>query len=192
MDTPSKMALAMQSASSCSFSARCRPIFAPGPAAVQRVLPLRSWLLAMTALAASQDVLGGAVVLLQAHHLGPGEVLLEMQNVLDGGPPELVDALVVVAHHAQVAAALGQQTDKPVLGVVGVLVLVHHQVAEAVLVVLQHVGAGLEQAHGVDDEVVKVHGVGIGQAALVDPVGLGHLLQAEVVPGAGLECPPAW
>ena len=134
-----------------------------------------------------QDVLSGAVVLLPAHPLGPGEVLLEMQNVLDGGPPELVDALVVVAHHAQVAAALGQQTDKPVLGVVGVLVLVHHQVAETVLVVLQHVGAGLEQAHGVDDEVVKVHGVGIGQAALVDPVGLGHLLQAEVVPGAGLE-----
>ena len=87
---------------------------------------------------------------------------------------------------------LGQQADKPVLGVVGVLVLVHHQVAEPVLVVLQHVGAGLEQAHGVDDEVVKVHGVGIGQAALVDPVGLGHLLQAEVVPGAGARSPPAW
>ena len=79
-----------------------------------------------------QDVLSGAVVLLQAHHLGPGEVLLEMQNILDGGPPELVDALVIVAHHAQVAAALGQQTDKPVLGVVSVLVLVHHQVAETV------------------------------------------------------------
>ena len=48
-----------------------------------------------------QDVLGGAVVLLEQDHLGAGEVALELLDVPDRGAAEGVDRLVGVAHHAQ-------------------------------------------------------------------------------------------
>ena len=45
---------------------------------------------------------------LQAENLGPGELVLKLEDVFDGGPPELIDALVVVPHHAQVPPGGGQ------------------------------------------------------------------------------------
>ena len=127
-----------------------------------------------------EDGLGRAVVLLEPDDLGFWVLLLEAQNILDSGPPEAVDGLVVVAHHADVLILLGQQLDQHILGVVGVLILVHHDVAEFVLVVVQHVGVLLEEGHGVDDDVVEVHGVGFLEPLFVEDVGLGDLIQPEI------------
>ena len=49
-----------------------------------------------------EDVRGRAVVLLEADHLGAGEVLLEAQDVADLGAAPAVDRLVVVADAADV------------------------------------------------------------------------------------------
>ena len=84
------------------------------------------------------DVLGGAVVLLQLEDLQLGVVLLEVQNVLNISAPEGVDALRVVAHHADVAVLGGQLARNQVLGVVRVLVLIHHHELEQVLVLVEH------------------------------------------------------
>jgi hypothetical protein len=40
--------------------------------------------------------------------VGLGVVVLELEDVLDVGPAEAVDALIVVAHHRQVAVLGGQ------------------------------------------------------------------------------------
>ena len=77
-----------------------------------------------------EDRLGGAVVLLQLDHRGVGEVVLEIEDVADVGVAEAVDRLIVVADHHQVAVLGGEQLQQPVLGVVGVLVLVDEDVAE--------------------------------------------------------------
>ena len=53
----------------------------------------------------------------------------------------------------------GQQVDQPVLGVVGVLVLVDEHEAEGALVVLAAVREALEQLDGLHEQVVEVHGV---------------------------------
>jgi hypothetical protein len=74
--------------------------------------------------------------------LGAREVALEAQDVVDLGPAPAIDRLVVVAHAADVLAALGQQPQPQVLGDVGVLVLVDHHVLEAPLEVGQHVRIG--------------------------------------------------
>ena len=49
----------------------------------------------------------------------------------DLGAAEAVDRLVVVPDHGQVPLLAGEQLQQPVLGVVGVLVLVHQDPAEA-------------------------------------------------------------
>ncbi len=56
--------------------------------------------------------------------------LAELEDVADRGAAELVDRLVVVAHHRDVAVPLGDQGDELRLGPVGVLELVHEHVLE--------------------------------------------------------------
>ena len=114
-----------------------------------------------------QDVRGGAVVALQPHHLGAGEIALEAQDVVHLGAPPAVDRLVVIADAADVAPALGQQAQPQVLGDIGVLVLVHQQVAEALLEGLQHVRMGGEDGQIVQQQVAKVAGVQRPQPVLV-------------------------
>lgn len=89
-----------------------------------------------------EDRLRGAVVLLQEDRRRARVVLLELEDVADGRAPEGVDRLVRVTDHAQLGGGVvlpgraDQLTDQRVLGVVGVLVLVDEDVAEAAAVVL--------------------------------------------------------
>ena len=92
-----------------------------------------------------QHVAHAAVVLFQLHRVRVRVVLLELQDVADVGATPAVDGLVVVAHHHDVLVLRGQKPRDGVLGVVRVLVFVHHEVAEAVLIGVQHVGVVLQQ-----------------------------------------------
>ncbi len=124
-----------------------------------------------------EDLLRGAVVLLQADDLRVRVVALELEDVADVGAAPRVDALVVVAHHGEVAVRAGEQVGEPVLGVVGVLVLVDEHEAERLLVVLQPVRIALEQLDRLHQKVVEVHGVHLGVALLVELVGVGRHLR---------------
>ena len=120
-----------------------------------------------------EDRLGRAVVLLELDHLRLGEVALEVEDVADVGVAEAVDRLVLVADDHQVAVLGGEQLQQPVLGVVGVLVLVDEDVAEGAAPALAHL---LEQLEGVDrahQQVVEVHRVGGEHPLLVEREGLG-------------------
>ena len=80
-----------------------------------------------------------------------------------------------------VAVLGGEQLGDGVLGAVGVLVLVHHEIAEAVLVGLAHVLVVLQQQVAVQKKVVEIEGVGRAQALLQALVhALGHLAHRVV------------
>ena len=81
-----------------------------------------------------------------------------------------------VAHDHEVLVLGGEQIGDLVLDVVGVLVLVDADVAEALLVLLQHLGARTQQLERADEQVVEVHGVRGAQAALELQVHLARLL----------------
>ena len=132
-----------------------------------------------------QNVAGGAVVLLQADGDGVLVLVLKVQNVLDGSAPELVNALVVIAHHTEIAPAAGQQGAQHILGVVGILILIHQHIAELALIILPHIILGLEQLHGLADDVVKVQGAGLAAALLVFGIDAGHCLFIIVLPRLG-------
>ena len=114
-----------------------------------------------------QDALGRAIVLLQPHDLGAGKVLLEIEDVADVGAAPLVDRLIAVADHAHVAMLGGQQLDDPVLGAVGVLVLVDQDVAPEPAVPGQDLRNLRQQAHDQQEQVVEVHGAGLPQPLVV-------------------------
>ena len=57
-----------------------------------------------------------------------------------------------------------------VLDVVHVLVLVHQDIAIAVLQAFQHFGAFLQQVNGFGQQVVEVEGVVVAQFLLIDRV----------------------
>ena len=103
------------------------------------------------------------------------EILFKIQDVLDIGAAETVDRLVVVADDAEVAVAGRQQADQPVLGVVGVLVLVDQDIAEALLIVSQDIRIVGQQTDGLEEDVVKIHAVALFQLILVQAIDFGDL-----------------
>ena len=117
-----------------------------------------------------EDVSGGAVVALQPDHLRAGKVLLEAEDVADLGAAPAVDRLVVVADAADAAVRLRQQPEPEVLGDVGVLVLVHQQIAETLLVALEHVPVAGEEGEVVQQQVAEVGGVHGAQPLLIGGV----------------------
>ena len=85
-----------------------------------------------------QNDLRRPVVLLQADDPGVGKVLFELENVADVGAAPGVDALVLVAHRADVFVLAGQQLHQLVLRAVGVLIFVDQHISIAALVALAH------------------------------------------------------
>ena len=122
--------------------------FVSGAVARPQCLALSALVMADDGVGGIQNILGGTVVLLQANRAHPPILPFKAEDVLDIGAPEPIDALVVIAHHADVAIASRQQTGQQVLQMVGVLILVHQHIAELPLIVLPHLRAALQQLYG--------------------------------------------
>ncbi len=127
-----------------------------------------------------EDVRRRAVVLLEADDLRPGEIALEAQDVADLGAAPGVDRLIVVADAAEIAMPLRQQPQPQILRDIGVLVLVDQDVAEAMLIVREDVGAGGENGEVVQQQIAEIGGVQRHQPLLIEPeerrgAAVGHL-----------------
>src|ERR1017187_343123 len=104
------------------------------------------------------DIFGGSVILFQFINLEFGIIFLEIEDVLNISAPECVDTLCVVAYHADVTIGGGEFADNQVLDMVGILVLIHHYVAEFLLVFVQHIRIVLEKLVSLKQQIIKVHG----------------------------------
>ena len=78
--------------------------------------------------------------------------------------------------------SLGEQLQQPVLGVVGVLVLVDEDVAEGAAPALADLLEELEHVDRADQEVVEVHRVGLEHPLLVEREDLGDDLLEDRCP----------
>ncbi len=118
-----------------------------------------------------QDDLRRAVVSFELDDLGFAEVLLEVEDVAQVGPPPLVNRLIGIADDGDVAVRFGKTADQQVLRTVGVLVLVDHHVLEFSRVELPDLLRGFEELHRFQEQVVEVERIRVGerlQVALVD------------------------
>ncbi len=120
-----------------------------------------------------QNATGGAVVLLQLDHFQVRPVFLQLGQVFRPRTAPGVDRLVVVAHHREAPLRVGEHAHQFVLGAVGVLVLVHQQVLNAMAPFLQNARLLAEQLRRHQDQVVEVHRVAGAQHAVVALIGHG-------------------
>ena len=137
-------------------------------------LALASLVVANHRVGCIQNVLGGAIILLQTD--GPGVLiaLLEAENVGDVCSPEAIDALVIIAHHADIPVTARQQACQEKLQVVGILILVDEYVAELILIVRAHLPVALQQCNRVQNDVVKVQGIGLPEFLIVKLIYFTH------------------
>ena len=146
---------------------------------------LRVALLLHTARVALDDRVGGihdglrrAVVLLELKGLRRGVVLAEGEDVLNLRATERVDTLGIVAHHAHPAVLHREAADDDILRIVGVLILIHEDVLELLLILRQHLGAVAQQDVGLQQQVIEIHRtICLAAAAIlhIDIAELGHL-----------------
>ena len=139
----------------------------PRPVLCPQGLSLAPLVVADDGVGRVQNVLRGAVILLQPDGAGALVLLFKAENVADVRAAETVNALVVVAHHADIVPFVGQKAGQQVLQVVGVLILVDEDITEFVLVVRPHIRAVLQQPDGVQDDVVEVQRIGVPQLSVV-------------------------
>jgi hypothetical protein len=104
-------------------------------------------------------------------------------DVLDFRAAPAVDRLVVVAHHHQAVATLGQQAQPGVLHGVGVLELVHQNVPEALLIVRQQARVIAPQVEGAQQQFGEVDDAGAQAGGLVGFIDAAHGGQEQVAAG---------
>ena len=139
------------------------------------VLRYLAFVLADEAVGGLDDELCGAVVLLQLEELGVGVGLAEVKDIVDVGAAEAVDALGIVAHHADALALAGEQPDDALLGEVRVLILVDEHILELLDVFLADVLMLVEEQERLHQQVVEVHRVGLTAPHRVHLIYGGHL-----------------
>ena len=126
-----------------------------------------------------QDVLGGAVILLEADYHSVGIDFFKVQDIADVGAAEFIDGLIVISHNTEIFVSAGKKADQLKLGAVGILVFVDHDIAEAPLVHLQHFIVGVKKLHGQHQQIVEIQSVIFAKKPLVLLVGHADLLFAE-------------
>ena len=123
-----------------------------------------------------QHVLGGAVILFEANDQRIRINLFKIQNIAYIGAPEAVNGLVVIADDAQVPVLIRQKPHQLELRIVGVLILVHHDIAETVLIRCEHLVMGMKQLHGQHEQIIEIHGVILAEPLLILVIGVRNAL----------------
>ena len=154
----------------CLLMVIIRPVIAKFLAAVTvrpQFLALSAAVVADYRIRRVQNVPLAPVVLLQLDDLRLRKIRLKVQDVPDIRPAPLVNALVVVPDHAQIVVPVRQLADQPVLNMVRILILVHHDILKTLLVAQQNLLIPLKEFHSVQQDIVKVHRIVLPQPLLV-------------------------
>ncbi len=108
-----------------------------------------------------------------------GKILLEAENIVHFRAAPAIDRLVVIAHAAHIARAARQKAQPQILGDVGVLILVHQQIAELAVKIRQHIVMVLEDGDVVQQKIAEIAGVQHAQAVLIELVEFPRLAVCE-------------
>ena len=119
-----------------------------------------------------QDRVRRTVVLFKFDLFRAGEIIREVKNVGHHGAAPGINALVVVADHADVHVFSGEQAQDAELRKIGVLILIHQQIAVSLLIMLQSFGMLLENFERQQKHVVEVQRILKFQHLLVTLINL--------------------
>ena len=129
-----------------------------------------------------QNILSRTVILLQTDHLCVREHSLKAQDILDIRASEFVDGLIIISHHTEVLIFGCQKTHELKLGQIGVLIFVHHDIAESLLIRVQDIRIALKQFHCLHNQIIKIQCIVLAKLCLVFFVDLDHRLFLIICP----------
>jgi hypothetical protein len=127
---------------------------------------------------ACEHALRAAQRLLEAHERAVGVLAGEVAQVLRGGAAEALDGLVIVAGDRDVTRLIREQAQQERLGEARLLDVVGEDDRPAGGHARAHVWLGLEQAHGVQQQIAVVERPLAGEQRVVVGVELGELALA--------------
>ena len=132
-----------------------------------------------------------AVVLLELVD-GGRKIPAEVLHVLDARTAPAVDGLVVVADHEWHAGLSGQEFEPFVLDAIGVLELVHQQVAEALAVIRAEIGDVAQGLEAPEQQFGEIHDPDLLATLLILLVEPDQLLARRVASVVQALCAPAF
>ena len=110
------------------------------------------------------------VIPFQLEEAGIGELVSEIENIVNVRTTERVDALVVVADDTDTAVCLRQQTDDVHLRIVRVLILVNKNILKLLSVLFPYLTVVTEEQVRVKQNIIKVHGIRLPASCLISLV----------------------
>ena len=120
--------------------------------------------------------LRAAVVLLQLHHLRFRIILFEVQNIADVCTAPAINALVSIAHHADIVMLSCENLRQQILRMVGVLILVDHNIIKFILILVAYLFVLLEKTQRQQQQVVEIDSVISLQLLLISSINFCYLL----------------
>ena len=155
------------------------------------ILANLSFVLANQRVSCLNDELRRTVVLLQFKEACALRVLLlEIEDIVDIGTSEAIDALRIVANHTYTTMLLCQLQHDSLLRIVRVLILVDQHIVESFYVLLTDILMLMKQQIGLHQQVVEIHGVSLSATLRIPIIYISHLrtLLLDIVcrPRAGL------
>ena len=130
-----------------------------------------------------QNRLRGTIILLKTDGPTALVLLFKVENILDGGTAEPVDALVIVADHTDIFVPACQQGGQQILHMVGVLIFVHQNIPKFPLIILLYVLVLLKKPDRYVNDIVKVQSVVILQTCLIFCVAPGDMQGPQIAAG---------
>ena len=127
-----------------------------------------------------QNIGSRTIILLQFDDRRIWKLTFKIQNILNIGSPELVDGLVVVPHDTQIPILGRQNPDQMELYCIRVLILVHHNIAKPLLVVIQHIRLSLKQLYCPHQKVIKIQSIVRPKLLFVFQIYFSNLLFGEI------------
>ena len=122
--------------------------------------------------------------MLQPDHMRAGEILLETQDVVHFRAAPAIDGLVVVADAADVVVPLREQPQPEILRDVRVLILVHQDVGEPAVILLENVRVLHEKPDVFEKQIAEIDGVQLLQPLLIRRIQLDAAPVREAESGA--------
>ena len=126
--------------------------------------------------------LSGTIVLLKFEKLGVIISLGEVENVVNVGPPEPINALRIVANGTYTLMATMRRAFMDtrelhyygLLCIVGILILIYKHIPETIHILLPHILMPGKQQIRIKQQVVKIHGIGLAATLSIAHVHVFH------------------
>ena len=118
--------------------------------------------------------LSGTIVLLKFEKLGVIVSLGEVENVVNVGPPEPINALRIVANGTYTLMVTRELHYYGLLCIVGILILIYKHIPETIHILLPHILMLGKQQIRIKQQVVKIHGIGLATTLSIAHVHVFH------------------